>query len=75
MQNCSRPLLVSSTVSHEMLNNLNVVPNKLSDEVEEDDDNVHAFEIDDTKIDVGHGYTIAPSYRSRNPIGRQEALQ
>ena len=53
MQNCSRPLLVSSTVSHDMLNNLNVVPNKLSDEVEEDDDNVHAFEIDDTKIDVG----------------------
>ena len=35
-----------------MLNNLNVVPNKLSDEVEEDDDNVHAFEIDDAKIDV-----------------------
>lgn len=32
---------------------LNTEPNdKLPDEVEEDDDNVHAFEIDDTKIDV-----------------------
>ena len=36
-----------------MLDRMNVAPNnRFSDEVEEDDDNVHAFEIDDTKIDV-----------------------
>ena len=30
-----------------------VSAHRVADEVEEDDDNVHAFEIDDAKIDVG----------------------
>lgn len=34
-----------------MVNSLTVI---FSDEIDEDDENVHAFEINDTKIDVSH---------------------
>ena len=34
----------------------------LPDEVEEDDDNVHAFEIDDAKIDVRAPLPDEPSH-------------
>lgn len=39
---------ISSSESSELL-----LTCKLPDEIDEDDENVHAFEIDDAKIDVG----------------------
>lgn len=34
------------------------------DDVDEDDDNVHAFEIDDAKIDVGRSIVPPPAFDS-----------
>lgn len=48
------------------------------DEIEEDDDNVHAFEIDDAKIDVGShlvSRSEATLISARINIGCEEALQ
>ena len=47
-------------------------------DVDEDDDNVHAFEIDDTKIDVSYFCCVCASgalcLYSSPPVGRQEAV-
>lgn len=34
----------------------------LTDEIDEDDDNVHAFEIEDAKIDVSYTFNISVFY-------------
>jgi DNA excision repair protein ERCC-3 len=49
---------------------------QLPDEIDEDDDNVHAFEIDDAKIDVSFFHVLC-TRSARLPLipGREEALQ
>lgn len=44
-----------------------------ADEIDEDDDNVHAFEINDSKIDVSILVPSLPNLTSL--LGREKALQ
>jgi hypothetical protein len=47
----------------------------VTDEIDEDDDNVHAFEIEDAKIDVRSTPKFRCLFLRLFCLGRQEALQ
>ena len=55
-----------------------LIDHTLTDEVDEDDDNVHAFEIDDAKVDVKLFFLLpSGSYRSHGAsisLGSEETM-
>ena len=55
-----------------------LIDHTLTDEVDEDDDNVHAFEIDDAKVDVKLFFLLPPGpHRSHGDsisLGSEETM-